>query len=159
VPFIVDAIVAASRHGHFSCDGDRPDILRGLWHQVDSVVADGRMPMPGARDGVGGQAVVVQVGDAQAGCGIVIEHLPGSWRERIEIFAMVVDERFRGRGLGKHAVRSLVTWAESRVVYARCAPVSMAMQRMLQACGFIATEVAENGSAILEFYGASSYAA
>ena len=152
VAFIVDAIAAASRHGHFSCDVDRADVVRGLWFQIDTVVADGRMPMPGARDGVGGQAVVVDVDGVHAGFAVLIEHVPGSWHERVELFAMVVDERFRGRGLGRELVRFLVTWAESRVVYARCAEVSVAMRRTLEACGFVASGATADGSVMLELH-------
>ena len=152
VAFIVDAIAAASRHGHFGCDVDRADVMRGLGFQVDTVVADGRMPMPGARDGVGGQAIVIDVDEAHAGFAILIEHVPGSWHDRVELFAMVVDERFRGRGLGRELVRFVATWAQSRVVAARCAPVSTGMRRVLEACGFVAATADGDGVVTLELH-------
>lgn len=59
VPFIVDAIVAGARDGHFACDCTRPDVLQGLWFQVRSVVAEGVTPLPGPRNGAGGRAFVM----------------------------------------------------------------------------------------------------
>ena len=86
VPFIVDAIVAESREGHFSCDCSQPDVLRGLWHQIQMIVADGVAPMPGLRNGAGARAFVVQAGMANVGFAILVEHEPGSWQQRLELF-------------------------------------------------------------------------
>lgn len=136
VPFIVETIVAESRAGHFSCDCDRPDVLGGLWHQVQGVVTQGVMPMPGERDGAGGRAFVVQVGLVNAGFAILVEHRPGSWHRRLELFAMSVRPAFRDRGLGRHLVSRLVHDAQSASVYARCAYASVAMAGLLKSCGF-----------------------
>ncbi len=147
VPFIVDAIVAESREGHFSCDCTQPDVLQGLWHQVQTIVADGVAPMPGLRNGAGARAFVVQVGQANAGFAILVEHEPGSWRQRLELFALATHVGHRGRGLARHLVSSLVRDAGSAVVYARCSPASTGMIAMLQTCGFAGAP--GNGSAIL----------
>ena len=136
VPFIVDAIVVESRRGHFSCDCSQPDVLRGLWHQVQTIVAKGATPMPDARDGAAGRAFVIQVGPVNAGFAILVEHRPGSWQERVELFALVTHEAWRGRGLGRTLVGSLATTAQSAVVYARCAPTSTAMTGLLRSCAF-----------------------
>ena len=136
VPFIVEAIVAESRAGHFGCDCDRPDVLSGLWHQVQTVVTQGVMPMPGERDGAAGRAFVVQVGQANAGFAILVEHRPGSWNRRLELFALGVRPGYRGRALGRHLVTELVRDAQSAAVYARCAYVSVAMVGLLKSCGF-----------------------
>ncbi len=136
VPFIVDAIVAESRHGHFACDCTRADVLRGLWHQVSTIVADGVAPLPGARDGVGARAFVVQAGQANAGFAILAEHAPGSWYERLELFALAARADRRRHGLASHLVRSLVREARSAAVYARCGPASTGMVAMLRSCGF-----------------------
>ena len=151
VPFIVDAIVAESRLGHFSCDCSQPEVLRGLWHQVQAIVADGVAPMPGLRNGVGARAFVVQVGQANAGFAILAEHEPGSWYQRLELFALATHEAHRGRGLARHLVRSLVRDAGSAVVYARCAPTSTGMIAMLGACGFEPVEPGEAGAVTMEF--------
>ena len=136
VPFIVDAIVAESRRGHFSCDCSQPDVLRGLWHQVQTIVSDGATPMPDARNGAAGRAFVIQVGQVNAGFAILVEHLPGSWAERIELFALVTHEAYRARGLARTLVQSLCATSQSAVVYARCAETSMAMTGLLKSCGF-----------------------
>ena len=136
VPFIVDAIVAESRRGHFSCDCSQPDVLRGLWHQVQSIVADGVTPMPDARHGAAGRAFVIQVGQVNAGFAILVEHVPGSWAERIELFALATHEAYRARGLARTLVRSLCATSQSAVVYARCAETSVAMTALLGSCGF-----------------------
>ena len=136
VPFIVDAIVAESRNGHFSCDCSQPDVLRGLWHQVQSIVADGVTPMPDARHGAAGRAFVIQVGQVNAGFAILVEHVPGSWAERVELFALVTHEACRARGLARTLVQSLCATSQSAVVYARCAETSVAMTALLGSCGF-----------------------
>jgi ribosomal protein S18 acetylase RimI-like enzyme len=136
VAFIVEAIVAESREGHFSCDCDKPDVLSGLWHQVQTVVSDGVMPLPGERHGAGGRAFVIQVGQANAGFAILVEDRPGSWFQRLELFALSVRPGFRGRGLGRQLVTSLARDAQSALVYARCAYASVGMARMLKSCGF-----------------------
>ena len=150
VPFIVDAIVAESKRGHFSCDCSQPDVVRGLWHQIQTVVSEGVTPLPGARDGAGGRAFVVQVGQVNAGFAILVEHAPGSWLERLELFAMATGERFRAQGIGQFLVRSLVHESRSAVVYARCAATSTAMRAMLQSCGFAETATSAEGSVTLE---------
>jgi GNAT superfamily N-acetyltransferase len=152
VPFIVAAIAAESRHGHFSCDCDRPDVLRGLWHQIRSVVAEGRTPMPDARDGAAGRGFVVQSGEVNAGFAILVEQAPGSWPERIELFAMVTDPVFRGQGLGRHLVRTLVRNSGSARVHARCAAASGAMGALLQSCGFVPVARSPEGTTTFEIH-------
>ena len=150
VPFIVEAIAAESRSGHFSCDCSDPGVVSGLWHQVQSVVTDGVTPLPGHRDGAAGRAFVVQVGQANAGFAMLVEDLPGSWVQRLEIFALAVHPQFRGRGLGRHLVSNLVRDSGSAVVYARCAFASVAMAGMLKSCGFGLGARSGEGSITLE---------
>ncbi len=145
VPFIVDAIVAESRRGHFSCDCSQPDVLRGLWHQIQTIVAEGVAPMPGARNGAGGRAFVMQVGPVNVGFAVLVEDMPGSWMERVELFALVTHEAWRGRGLARMLVQSLAETSRSAVVYARCAETSVAMSALLQACGFVRAPQAGDG--------------
>lgn len=146
VPFIVDAIVAESRHGHFSCDSSQPEVLRGLWHQIQTIVSEGVAPMPDARDGAGARAFVIQVGQVNAGFAILVEDMPGSWFERIELFALVTHQAYRGRGLARTLVRSLVETSQSQVVRARCAETSVAMIALLKACGFAPQPRADDGA-------------
>jgi GNAT superfamily N-acetyltransferase len=121
-------------------------VLRGLWHQVQTIVSEGVAPMPGARDGAGGRAFVIQVGSVNAGFAILVEDSPASWRERVELFALVTHAAWRGRGLGRTLVRSLAETAQSEVVYARCAETSVAMSALLRACGFEAQPRAVEGT-------------
>ena len=146
VPFIVDAIVAESRRGHFSCDCSQPDVLRGLWHQIQTIVAEGVTPMPDARNGAAGRAFVIQVGQVNAGFAILVEHLPGSWAERVELFALVTHEAHRARGLARTLVQSLSATSRSAVVYARCAETSVAMTALLKSCGFEPAPRAADGT-------------
>ena len=146
VPFIVDAIVAESRHGHFGCDCSQPDVLRGLWHQIQTIVSEGVTPLPDARNGAAGRAFVVQVGQVNAGFAILVEHVPGSWAERIELFALVTHEAYRGLGLARTLVDSLVQTSRTQVVHARCSERSHAMSGLLKACGFEAQPRAEDGT-------------
>ena len=150
VPFIVEAIAAESREGHFSCDCSRPDVVSGLWHQIQTIVADGVTPLPGERDGAGGRAFVIQVGQVNAGFAILVEDMPGSWLQRLEIFALTVHPQFRGRGLGRHLVNNLVRDSQSALVYARCAFGSVAMAGMLKSCGFGLGARSGEGSMTLE---------
>ena len=136
VPFIVDAIVAESRNGHFACDCTRPDVLQGLWHQIQTIVSEGVTPLPDARNGAGGRAFVVQVGEANAGFAILVEDRPGSWYQGIELFALNVHPGHRGRGLGRFLVDSLVRDSQSAHVEARVAHGSVAMIGLLKSCGF-----------------------
>jgi len=152
VPFIVDAIVAESRHGHFSCDCTRADVLRGLWHQVQAIVTQGAAPMPGARDGVAARAFVVQVGQANAAFAILAEHAPGSWHQRLELFALATHTAHRRRGLARQLVTNLVRDAGSALVYARCSPASTGMAAMLQSCGFADTGSMHEGARVLEWH-------
>ena len=146
VPFIVDAIVAESRNGHFSCDCSQPDVLGGLWHQIQSIVSDGVTPMPDARNGAGGRAFVIQVGQVNAGFAVLVEDTPGSWLERVELFALVTHEAYRGRGLARTLVKSLAATSGSTVVYARCAETSVAMSALLKACAFETLPRSGNGT-------------
>ncbi len=152
VPFIVDAIVAEAREGHFSCDCSQPDVLRGLWHQVQTIVADGVAPMPALRNGAGARAFVVQAGMANIGFAILVEHEPGSWHQRLELFALATHAAWRGRGVARHLVSSLVRDAGSAVVYARCAPTSAGMVSMLRSCGFTTVPAGADGAVQLEFH-------
>ena len=151
VPFIVDAIVAESRHGHFACDCRRPDVLQGLWHQVQAIVADGVTPLPGKRNGAGGRAFVAQAGQANVGFAILVEALPGSWAERIELFAMAVHPGHRGTGIGRHLVASLVRDARSANVDARVAFASAPMIALLKSCGFALGARSGQGTLTLEW--------
>ena len=150
VPFIVDAIVAGAREGHFGCDCSRPDVLEGLWHQVQAVVSDGVTPLPGARNGAGGRAFVVQVGQANAGFALLVEDRPGSWRASLELFAMHVHPSFRGAGLGRFLLTSLMRDAQSAHLYARVAFPSIAMNGLLKSCGFALGARSDHGSVTLE---------
>jgi GNAT superfamily N-acetyltransferase len=152
VPFIVEAIVAESRVGHFSCDCTKPEVLSGLWHQVQSVVSHGVMPLPGERDGAAGRAFVVQVGHANAGFAILVEQRPGSWRERLELFALTVRPDLRGRGLGRHLVGSLARESQSARVLARCGFASVAMAGLLKSCGFELGALSDPGGVTLEWH-------
>jgi ribosomal protein S18 acetylase RimI-like enzyme len=150
VPFIVETIVAESRAGHFSCDADRPDVVSGLWRQVQTVVTQGAMPLPGERSGAGGRAFVVQVGQVNAAFAILVEHLPGSWYRRLELFALSVRPDFRRHGLGRHLVTRLVHDAQSASVYARCAYGSVGMAGLLKSCGFELGAESTTGGMTLE---------
>lgn len=150
VPFIVEAIVAESRLGHFSCDCARPDVLRGLWHQIQSIVTDGAAPMPGSRNGAAARAFVMQVGQANAGFAILMEHAPGGWHRRLELFALATQPAYRGRGLARSMVRNLVRDADSAVVYARCSRASVGMVALLGSCGFAAMAADGDGVVVLE---------
>ena len=148
VPFIVDAIVGESRNGHFSCDCSKADVLRGLWHQVQTIVSEGVAPMPGARNGAGGRAFVIQVGQVNAGFAILVEDMPGSWLDRVELFALATQAAYRGRGLARTLVRSLAESSGSAVVYARCAETSVAMSALLGSCGFAARPRSADGTLV-----------
>jgi ribosomal protein S18 acetylase RimI-like enzyme len=151
VPFIVDAIVAESRRGHFGCDCTQPDVLQGLWQQIQTIVSDGATPLPGARNGAGGRAFVVQVGQANAGFAILVEDRPESWRDSVELFAMAVHPAFRGAGLGRHLLTTLVRDAQSAHVYARVAFPSIAMNGLLKSCGFALGARSDHGTVTLEY--------
>ncbi len=151
VPFIVDAIVAGSRDGHFACDCTRPDVLQGLWHQIQTIVSDGATPLPGPRNGAGGRAFVVQVGQANAGFAILVEQQRGSWQDCVEVFAMAVHPAFRRTGLGRHLLTSLLQNAQSARVYARLADASRAMSALLRSCGFAPGARSDPGTLTLEY--------
>ncbi len=151
VPFIVDAIVAESRLGDFSCDCSQPDVVNGLWHQVQTIVSEGVAPLPGARDRAGARAFVVQVGRVNAGFAILVEDMPGSWYQGIELFALTVHPGFRGQGLGRHLVSHLVRDSQSAVVQARIAFGSTAMAGMLKSCGFGLGARAGQGTLTFEY--------
>ena len=151
VPFIVDAIVAGAREGHFGCDCTQPDVLQGVWHQIQTIVSEGVTPLPGARNGAGGRAFVVQVEQANAGFAILVEDSAGSWFEGVELFAMTVHPAFRGLGLGRHLLTRLVRDAQSARVRARVAFASTAMNGLLRSCGFTLGARSDHGTVTLEF--------
>jgi GNAT superfamily N-acetyltransferase len=151
VPFIVDAIVSGARAGHFACDCSRPDVLQGLWHQIRTVVSKGTTPLPDARNGAGGRAFVIRVGQANAGFALLFEDRPGSWRDSVEVFAMAVDPAWRRSGLGRHLLTSLVRDCQSAHVYARVAPASSAMRELLESCGFVPGEPSGPGTVTLGY--------
>jgi GNAT superfamily N-acetyltransferase len=151
LPFIVDAIVAGAHKGHFACDCTQPDVIRGLWHQVGTVVSQGTTPLPDARNGAGGRAFVIRVGQANAGFALLVEDRPGSWRDSVEVFAMAVDPAWRRSGLGRHLLTSLVRDCQSAHIYARVAPASSAMRELLESCGFVPGEPSGPGTVTLGY--------
>lgn len=151
VPFIVDAIVDGASKGHFACDCSRPDVLQGLWHQIQTVVADGATPLPGRRNGAGGRAFVVQLGRVNAGFAILVEAAPGSWRDSVEVFAMAVHPAFRRGGVARHLLTSLVRDCQSAHIFARLAATSMGMCRLLESCGFVPSAASEPGALMMEY--------
>ena len=151
VPFIVDAIVSGARAGHFGCDCSRPDVLKGLWFQIQTVVSEGAMPLPGPRNGARGRAFVLQVDQATAGFAILVEDAPGSWDDRVEVFAMAVHPDFRRTGVGRQLLVRLVEDCRSARVYARVAPASVGMARLLKSRGFGLGAESEPGGLTLEY--------
>jgi ribosomal protein S18 acetylase RimI-like enzyme len=150
VPFIVDAIVEGSGKGHFSCDCSQPDVLRGLLSQIQTVVTDGVILMPGPRNGAGGRAFVLQAEKRNIGFAILVEDQLGIWHESVEVFAMSVSPEFRGAGHGRYLLNKLVSDSQSAHVYARVAFSSTSMTRLLESSGFSYAKHSGHGTFTLE---------
>jgi hypothetical protein len=58
---IVSLIVTEAGQGHFNGDYALPQVAAGLRHQVACIIADQPVPMPGARNRVGGRALIIDV--------------------------------------------------------------------------------------------------
>jgi GNAT superfamily N-acetyltransferase len=148
---IVEAILAEAAEAHFNADYSLPMAAKGLRHQVSCLVAGLPVPWPGKRGGASGRAWLILVNGNDVGFVLLLEDLPGSLSERVEVFALVVARKARGRGIATEAVRQLIEGVESRQIYARCYPASTSMRHVFERAGFVATSTSRTGIVTLEF--------
>ncbi len=148
---IVDDILAEAAEGHFNADYGLPLAAKGLHHQVSCWVAGIPVPWPGKRSGARGRAWVIQLNGHDVGFVLLLEDLPGSLNERVEVFAIVVARKARGHGVATEAVRQLIEGVESRQIYARCYPASASMRHVFERAGFVAASTSSTGIVTLDF--------
>jgi predicted acetyltransferase len=127
---VVAAIVAESAKGHFNADYGFPPAAAGLCHQVSCLISDAPVPWPSKRNGAGGRALCIQVNGHDVGFALLLEDTAGSWKKRVESFALVIADSARGHGIGTQAVRQLVESIESKQLYARCYATSPTMRNV-----------------------------
>jgi GNAT superfamily N-acetyltransferase len=156
VDWIVRAIVTEAARGHFNADYGIEAAAKGLRHQMACLIADVPVPWPGHRNGAGGRALGIQVNGHDVGFVLLLEDAPGSWSERVELFALVIDDAARGSGIATQAVRQLIEGVQSRGVYARCYATSPTMRRILERSGFSVVATSIKGTVTLELTASST---
>lgn len=151
--FIIGRCIAEAHDGHFSemfSTADE-DILDGLKHQMACAVNDLPYPFePGnPRHGTGAKMLLIEQGEERVGFVLLLEHMPGSWNQKMEIHLVSILPTFRRTGIGKQLVSDILTMTRAKEIYARCYPKSVAMMQILKNSGFKTTKVSQQGTTTL----------
>lgn len=138
--FIIKRCVEEAKNGHFSRNYALPipSIQAGLRSQIECAVTDSPYPFePGnPRHGTGAQITLVVQEDQRIGFILLLEHMPGSWNDKVELHLLSIVPEHRGRGIGTKIVRDILNLIPARKIYARCYVVSKVMIGILEKNGF-----------------------
>jgi len=151
--FIIGRCTAEAQDGHFSdvFGTSDPDIQEGLRYQMACAVND--MPYPfepgNPRHGTGAKMLLIEQGEERVGFVLLLEDMPGSWHQKMEIHLVSILPNVRGTGIGKQLVNDIPSMTKAKEIYARCYPQSVAMMNILKRAGFKATKVSQQGTTTL----------
>lgn len=151
--FIIGRCTAEAQDGHFSemFSTADADILDGLKHQMACAVNDLPYPFePGnPRHGTGAKMLLIEKGNERVGFVLLLEDMPGSWNQKVEIHLVSILPSFRRMGIGKQLVSDITKITPAKEIYARCYPQSVAMMQILKSSGFQATKISYQGTTTL----------
>ncbi len=151
--FITGRCIAEAQDGHFSemFSTSDPDIMEGLRHQMACAVSDLPYPFePGnPRHGTGAKMLLIEQEEERVGFILLLEDMPGSWNQKIEIHLVSILPPFRGTGIGKQLVIDIMSITRAKEIYARCYPQSVAMMYILKKSGFKTTKISQQGTTTL----------
>lgn len=118
--FIIQRCVEEAKNGHFNESYATPMYQKGLEHQILCAVSD--MPFPfekaNPRNGAGAKVFIIDRDGARVGFVLLVEDMPGSWNENVELQLVSVDPQFRGLGIGDWLIKALFNHP-AREFYAR----------------------------------------
>lgn len=143
--FIIARCHAEAEAGHFSkiYADPNPDIQRGLRKQI-ACAATG-LPYPlepwNPRNGTGSLLKIIEVDKRRAGFLLLLEDMPGSKNEKVELHLMSLVPEQRGKGLGTRIVQDVLRMISARQIYARCYKESTSMIVILKNIGFTVVDV------------------
>lgn len=140
VEFVIERCIAESRSGHFSRDiSATPEALNGLRLQIAAAVNHYPFPFgPGnPRNGTGARLAIAQTKKTRIGFVLLLEDMPGSWENSVEIYLLSIIPEARGRGLGTQLIDMLLSHLTARTIYARCFQQSGQMIHILEKFGFV----------------------
>lgn len=101
------------------------------------------------RQGTGARIFIIQQGKVRIGFLLLLEDMPGTWKEKIEIHLISILPEHRNSGLGKHVVNDILRMTTANEIYARCYAKSTAMMHILKNTGFTKTKISNMGTETL----------
>lgn len=138
--FIIKRCIEEAKDGHFSKNYalSIPAVQAGLRSQIACAVNDSPYPFePGnPRHGTGAKITLVAQEGQRIGFILLLEHMPGSWNDKVELHLLSIVPEHRGCGIGTRVVRDLLNSLPAREIYARCYSVSKVMIGVLEKNGF-----------------------
>ena len=154
--FVINRCTAEAKDGHFSniYSSSIPAIQKGLRHQMACAVNDLPYPFePGnPRQGTGARLLILHRGRERIGFLLLLEDMPGTWREKIEIHLISILPEHRNNSLGRHIVKDILKMTTANEIYARCYAKSKAMIHILKSTGFTMTKISEIGTETLTLH-------
>jgi len=140
--FIYGCILYGARKGHYSFDAENPEVVTAMKKEIQSVVSRGLLS-----DNRYALASVFLVDNKRIATMILCEAAPDE--SRYEIYALSVAKQFQHKGYGSQILDSTLSRLLYVDVYARCAPSSDAMKKLLTCRGFKLHAI-DNGYGVLK---------
>ena len=150
VESIFDLSVEQAKAGHLNINLNDPRIVEGLKVQIATAALGMQVPIQGKRHGARGTIWVVTLDGVFAGFATVLEDMPGTWNRHVELYSVGMEAQYRGSGLGRFLVKSVLGELPGRRIYARCRAPSLAMVHILQSMDFERTGLSRLGTVTLE---------
>jgi len=131
--FICSCLLSDARKGHFSIDVNDRQAVHHVRQEIAAMLGHDSAHA----------VYTFLIGEKRVGFAI-LSSLPARPRCR-ELYALSVAVKFRGRGYGHQLLLILLQKLQQHIVYARCAPSSVAMQQMLLGHNFQCIQETEKG--------------
>lgn len=151
--FVISRCLAESEAGHFSeiYTVKNQDIQDGLKKQMGCAALGKPYPLEpwNPRNGTGSMMKIIEVKKQKVGFVLLLEDMPGSKNEKIELHLLSILPEFRGQGIGKDTVKVILKTMAAREIYARCYSKSLAMIDILRKAGFEVTDETKLGTKTL----------
>lgn len=140
--FIMGCLLEGARHGSFAIELESPDSVQCLKSEINMILTRNL-----TAQGIPAQTLVYYEGDKRVGFAIVTDLEEG--RLALELYAIAVAARYRGKGYGSQILNDVLLRFDYSSFFARCSPISATMQQMLERRSFITIDTNELGYSIM----------
>lgn len=140
--FILGCLLEGARHGSFAVDLESPDCVQSLKSEINMILTRKL-----TAQGIPAQTLVYCEDDKPVGFAIVTDLEEG--RLALELYAIAVAARYRGKGYGSQILNDLLMCFDYSSFFARCSPRSATIQQMLERRSFIHIDTNELGYSIM----------